>query len=64
MRERLGDAVKFAITVRHPLKSCSPYFAPPRNKSDNGKFKLPLLPVYEFDSRDLANPQTFARVFG
>jgi len=63
VRERLGDAVKFAITARHPLKSCSVYFAPPRNKSDNGKFKLPLLPVYEFDSRDLADPQTFIRVF-
>ncbi len=64
VRERLGDAVKFAVTARHPLKSCSVYFAPPRNKSDNGEFKLPLLPVYEFDSRDLADSQTFMRVFG
>jgi TIR domain len=64
VRGRLGDAVKFAITARHPLKSCGVYFAPPRNKSDNGEFKLPLLPVYEFDSRDLADPQSFIRVFG
>jgi hypothetical protein len=64
VRERLGDAVKFAVTARHPLKSCSVYFAPPRNKSDNGEFKLPPLPVYEFDSRDLADTQTFMRVFG
>jgi hypothetical protein len=64
VRGRLGDAVKFAITARHPLKTCSVYFAPPRNKSNNGEFKLPLLPVYEFDSRDLADPQSFMKVIG
>jgi len=57
VRERLGDAVKFAITANHPLKSCCVYFAPPRSKSANGKFKLPFLPVYEFDSRDLTDPK-------
>jgi hypothetical protein len=55
VRERLGDAVKFAITARHPLKSYSVYFAPPRNKSDNGKFKLPLLPVYELQRTEAEN---------
>jgi hypothetical protein len=64
VRGRLGDALKFAITARHPLKTCSVYFAPPRSKSDNGEFKLPLLPVYEFDSRDLTAPQTLMRVMG
>ncbi|HEU0185342.1 MAG TPA: toll/interleukin-1 receptor domain-containing protein [Blastocatellia bacterium] len=62
VRGRLGDALKFAITARHPLKSCSVYFAPPRNKSGDGEFKLPLLPVYEFDSRDLIDQQSFMRV--
>jgi hypothetical protein len=57
VRARLGEAVKIAITEGCPLKACGIYFAPPRHKDKDGKFSLPFLPVYQFDSHDLAHPQ-------
>jgi hypothetical protein len=57
VRARLGEAVKIAITAGCPLQVCGIYFAPPRRKEKDGKFSLPFLPVYQFDSQDIAHPQ-------
>ena len=57
VRARLGEAVKIAITEDCPLKACGIYFAPPRRKASDGKFNLGFLPVYQFDSQDIADPR-------
>lgn len=57
VRARLAVAVQIAITARVQLKACGVYFAPPRQRGPDGIFNLPLLPVYEFDNRDISNPQ-------
>lgn len=57
VRERLAVAVQIAITARVQLKACGVYFAPPRECGPISLFDLPFLPVYEFDSRDISNPQ-------
>jgi hypothetical protein len=58
VRARLGEAVKIAITEGCQLKSCGIYFAPPRRKVTDDTFNLGFLPIYQFDSHDIANPQT------
>jgi hypothetical protein len=57
VRARLAVAVQIAITARVQLKACGVYFAPPRQRGATGIFNLPFLPVYEFDNRDISNPQ-------
>jgi len=57
VRARLAVAVQIAITARVQLKACGVYFAPPRERGPAGIFDLPFLPVYEFDNRDISNPQ-------
>jgi hypothetical protein len=62
VRARLGIAVQIAVTERCPLKACGVYFAPPRQRGVDGMFALPFLPVYEFDSRDISNPDTLKQM--
>jgi len=57
VRARLGEAVKIAIAEDCPLRACGIYFAPPRKKTGDVQFKLGFLPVYQFDSGDLADPR-------
>lgn len=57
VRARLAVAVQIAITARVQLKACGVYFAPPRHRGVDKIFDLPFLPVYEFDSNDISNPQ-------
>jgi hypothetical protein len=57
VRARLGEAVKIAVTESCPLKACGIYYAPPRRKAEAVKFSLGFLPIYQFDSTDLINPQ-------
>jgi hypothetical protein len=64
VRARLGEAVKIAITEECPLKACGIYFAPPRQKAASSKFDLGFLPVYQFDSRDIADPESLMRLLG
>lgn len=63
VRARLGVALQIAVTEKCPLKACGVYFAPPRKRNVQGLFNLPVLPVYEFDDRDISNPQTMAPMF-
>jgi hypothetical protein len=63
VRARLGEAVKIAVIAGYQLKACGIYFAPPRRKAPDGKFNLPFLPVYQFDSQDLAQPQSLLPLF-
>jgi hypothetical protein len=57
VRARLAVAVQIAITARVQLKACGVYYAPPRQRGPSNIFDLPFLPVYEFDNRDISNPQ-------
>lgn len=57
VRARLAVAVQIAITARVQLKACGVYYAPPRQRGPSNIFDLPFLPVYEFDSSDISNPQ-------
>lgn len=63
VRARLSEAVKIALTENYPLKALGVYFAPPRQKG-SVKFSLGLLPIHQFDSQDLNNPQSLAPLLG
>lgn len=64
VRARLGVALQIAVTEKCPLKACGVYFAPPRQRSAQGLFNLPFLPVYEFDNRDMNDSLQLAPIFG
>ena len=64
VRARLGVALQIAVTEKSPLNACGVYFAPPRQRSAQGLFNLPFLPVYEFDNRDMTSPASLAPIFG
>jgi hypothetical protein len=60
VRERLGEAVKIAVTQNCPLRACGIYLAPPRKNAEDVKFNRSFFPVEVLDNSDHFNPQTLA----
>jgi hypothetical protein len=56
---RAGQLLALANINNCPLEACGIYFVQPRAKNGNGTFRLYTnVPVREFDSRDIGNPNT------
>lgn len=60
VRERLGEALKFAVTQNCPLRACGVYLAPPRKNESDMQFNRSFLPVELLDNTDRFNPQSLA----
>ena len=60
VRERLGEALKFAVTQNCPLRACGVYLAPPRKNAQDVQFNRSFLPVELLDNTERFNPQTLA----
>jgi hypothetical protein len=60
VRERLGEALKIAVTQNCPLRACGVYLAPPRKNAEEVQFNRGFFPVEVLDNSERFNPQTLA----
>jgi hypothetical protein len=60
VRERLREALKFAVTQNCPLRACGVYIAPPRKRDEEKRFDVPLLNVDVLDNTERFDPATLS----
>ncbi|HEX6623679.1 MAG TPA: toll/interleukin-1 receptor domain-containing protein [Pyrinomonadaceae bacterium] len=61
VRERLGEALKVAVTMQHcALRACGVYLAPPRKNAADVQFNRTLFPLEILDNTERFDPRTLA----